>query len=438
MTASIPPKEKRYGLAGARILAAHLPPLDARPDRDGFVKADLLIDEGRIAAIAPEGAGFGDAPYLPLAGRIALPLFVDAHTHLDKGHIWRRAPNPSGDFAGALGAVGADRAANWSAADVAARMEFGLASAYAHGTRAIRTHIDSVGPVIRSSWPVVGAARERWAGRIELQASPLFGVDFALDPQHMADIEAMVEAHGSKLLGAVTYMVPALAQGLEILFELAERKGWDLDFHVDETHDPEARSLRIIAETALRRRFGGRILVGHCCSLARKPDDHREATIEKVAEAGLSVVSLPMCNLFLQDRHPGRTPRWRGVTALHELRAAGVNVMIASDNTRDAFYAYGDLDMLEVWREGLRILHLDYPFADWAGVVRAFPANALGVEGGGFAVGAPADLILTEARDFTELMSRPQSDRTVLRNGVALTERPPPHSQLDRLEGLAP
>ena len=35
--------------------------------------------------------------------------------------------------------------------------------------------------------------------------------------------------------------------------------------------------------------------------------------------------------------------------------------MIASDNTRDPFYPYGDLDMMEVWREGVRILHLDYP-----------------------------------------------------------------------------
>ena len=76
-----------------------------------------------------------------------------------------------------------------------------------------------------------------------------------------------------------------------------------------------------------------------------------------------------MCNMFLQDRSAGRTPRWRGVTALHELKAAGVATMIASDNTRDPFYAYGDNDMLEVWREGVRILHLDYPYADWADAI---------------------------------------------------------------------
>ena len=159
-------------------------------------------------------------------------------------------------------------------------------------------------------------------------------------------------------------------------------------------------------------------------------------TIEAVARAGISVVSLPMCNMFLQDRHAGRTPRWRGVTALHELRAAGVNVMIASDNTRDPFYAYGDLDMMEVWREGVRILHLDYPVADWAPVVFDAPARAIGVAAPVFRVGAPADMILTRARDFTELFARPQSDRAVLRAGAVLAARAPDYSELDALEGL--
>ncbi len=219
---------------------------------------------------------------------------------------------------------------------------------------------------------------------------------------------------------------------------LAERKGWELDFHVDETHDPTARSLKLIAEMAIERRFAGRILVGHCCSLAQHDDDERKRTIEAVARAGLSVVSLPMCNMFLQDRRSGRTPRWRGVTALHELKDAGVNVMIASDNTRDPFYPFGDLDMMEVWREGVRILHLDYPFADWAPAVSSAPARAMGLDLGYMRAGDPADMILTRARDFTELLSRPQSDRIVLRDGEASGAKPPDYAELDTLEGLSP
>ena len=67
------------------------------------------------------------------------------------------------------------------------------------GRGAIRTHIDSVGPQTAISWPVFAEARERWRGRIDLQASPLFGIDFAFDEAHMRDVEAMVDAHGSRL-----------------------------------------------------------------------------------------------------------------------------------------------------------------------------------------------------------------------------------------------
>ncbi len=143
------------------------------------------------------------------------------------------------------------------------------------------------------------------ARKIELQAAPLFSIDFASDAAHMADVEAMLDAHGTGILGAVTTMIPRLSEGLGVLFALAERKGWELDFHVDETADPAARSLKFIAEMAIERRFGGRILVGHCCSLARQDDDERRRTIDAVARAGISVVSLPMCNMFLQDRQAG-------------------------------------------------------------------------------------------------------------------------------------
>ncbi len=140
---------------------------------------------------------------------------------------------------------------------------------------------------------------------------------------------------------------------------VAAAEGFDLDFHVDESASPDARSLERIADALLRHRFSGRP-AGHCCSLALMEDDERARVIDKLAEASLNVVSLPMCNLYLQDRQSGRTPRWRGVAPLHELDAAGVSTMVASDNTRDPFYAYGDLDAVEVFREATRILHFDH------------------------------------------------------------------------------
>lgn len=406
-------------------------------DRDGLALLDIAVEAGRIASILPAGTeGLHDGPVVDLDGGIVLPRLVDCHVHLDKGHIWPRRRNPDGSFMGALNSVMADREANWSAPDVRARMEFGLRCAFAHGTAALRTHIDSLGKQIGISWPVLAELRAEWAGRIAIQASPLFGIQFALDQTHIRDVVAAVKAHGDGLFGCVSYMIPELDEALDIVFRTAIENGFDLDFHVDETNDPAARSLEHIADAAIRHRFSGKILAGHCCSLALQEPEVEARIIAKVRAAGIAVVSLPMCNMYLQDRAPGRTPRWRGITALHELKAAGVPVTIASDNTRDPFYAYGDLDLIEVMREGTRILQLDHADSDWANAVARTPATIMGLEGRAvLAAGGPADLILTRARDWTEFFARPQADRSVLVEGRAIDTTLPDHRELDHLMG---
>lgn len=429
------PVASPYRLASLRAPAALVDAPALAADREGFALIDLVIADGRIASVLPAGSTSPDEePAFDMRGGIAFPRFVEAHTHLDKGHIWPRRPNPDGTFMGALTSVMADREANWNAADVRARMEFALKCAFAHGTGAIRTHIDSVGPQIDISWPVFAELRAGWAGRIELQGTPLFGIDHAVDPGHMRSVLAAVKRYGSNILGCVTYMGPNLKPGLDIMFRAAIENGFDLDFHVDETNDPAALSLEAIAEAALAHGFVGRILCGHCCSLALQSPQAEARVIDKVAHAGIAVVSLPMCNMYLQDRLRGRTPRWRGVTLLHEMKAAGIPVMVASDNTRDPFYAYGDLDMLEVLREATRILQLDHGDGDWPAAITTTPASVMRLaDPRRIAAGAPADLVLTRARSLTELHARPQSDRRVLIGGKAVEAKLPDYSELDHL-----
>jgi cytosine deaminase len=154
-----------------------------------------------------------------------------------------------------------------------------------------------------------------------------------------------------------------------------------------------------------------------------------------VAEAGLSVVSLPLCNLYLQDRRTDRTtPRWRGVTLLHEMKARSIPVCIASDNTRDPFHAYGDLDMLEVYRAATRILHLDHPVGDWPRAVAATPASIMRLQNfGSLRAGESADFVVFRGRNWTELLSRPESDRIVVRGGRAIERALPDYAELDDL-----
>ncbi|QBF30684.1 cytosine deaminase [Thalassococcus sp. S3] len=389
-----------------------------------LIRTDLSIAEGRIAEPQPLA--------IDMNGAMAFPAFIDMHVHLDKGHIWGRAPNPDGTFTGAIETVGADRQAHWSAEDVRRRMEFSLRCAYAHGTRAVRTHLDSIPPQDDITWPVFRELRAAWAGRVDLQAACLIGCDgFSEDGAFVHTADLVAESGG--VLGMVTYPVPDLRERLTGFFRMAEARGLSADFHVDETMDPEAESLRLIAEVALETGFARPVVVGHCCSLSTQDEARAMETLDLVARAGLHVVSLPLCNLYLQDRHAGRTPRGRGITLVHEMKERGINVSFASDNTRDPFYAYGDMDMLEVMREATRIGHLDHSAPDWSHAFLTNPARACGFDAPSLAVGAPADLVICKARSWTELFARPQADRIVLREGEPIDRTLPDYAELDDL-----
>jgi cytosine deaminase len=389
-----------------------------------LIRTAITIDGDRI--------GEGECVAVDMGGAMLLPAFIDMHTHLDKGHIWPRSPNPDGTFMGALNTVGADRQARWTAADVAARMEFSLQSAYAHGTRAIRTHLDAIPPQDAISFPVFSEMRRAWKGRIDLQAACLIGAgDFSTDGPFRRTADIVAE-HGG-ILGMVTYPLPDVKQRILDFLHMASERGLSADFHVDETGDPASNTLRLISEAVLDTGFDKSVVVGHCCSVSMMDEAEALSTLDLVAKAGLHVVSLPMCNLYLQDRVAGRTPRWRGITMVHEMKARGISVSFASDNTRDPFYAYGDMDMVEVLREATRIGHLDHSGTDWVLSVLTSPARACGFQPPSLAAGAPADLVLFRARSWTEFFARPQSDRIVIRGGRQIDRQLPDYADLDPL-----
>ncbi len=437
-----PPAAPRHALRNVRapgVLVRGPRSAALAADATGLVTVDVLIDGGRIAAIEP--AGTLPAELGPdLDASMLLPGLIDCHTHLDKGHIWPRKANPTGDVPGASRATAEDRTVRWNADDVRRRMTFALETAYAHGVVAIRTHLDSLAPQASISFPVFREMRERWAGRIELQASSIAPLDIFLGDEGAA-LADIVAASGGRL-GAVTRfarhpddpMPPELDDALARVFRLAIERGLDLDLHVDESSDPRSRTLIRVARSALRERFRGRILCGHCTALALQTDEFIEETIAACRDAGIDVVSLPTVNLYLQDRSAApRTPRWRGVTVLHEMKSRGLRVAVAGDNCRDPFHAYGDHDMLDTFVQAVKILHLDHPLDDWIRAATETPAAIMGIDRGAIAAGGPADLVVLRARSYSEMLSRSQWDRAVLRGGRAIDTTLPDYRQLDDL-----
>ncbi|NJO44523.1 MAG: cytosine deaminase [Oscillatoriales cyanobacterium RM2_1_1] len=435
---------------GARAIA---PP----PNLESLVLLDVEIQSGWITQVVPAAAvETGPIPFVDLQHRQIWPCFVDMHTHLDKGHIWQRSPNPDGTFQSAIATVQQDIETYWDSADLYQRMEFGLKCSYVHGTKALRTHLDSPERIGELNWDVFKTLQEEWGDRLMLQAVSLVTLDYYLTPAGEKLADRVAELGG--VLGGVAYMNPNLDSQLEHLLQLAQDRGLALDLHTDETGDPDSKTLHQVAQKAIQAQFPHQITCGHCCSLALQSPEFVHETLALVKEAGIGIVSLPTCNLYLQDRQLvqnsksdpkldprpdsqkpslqpySRTPRWRGITLIHELRNCEIPVAIASDNCRDPFYSFGDHDGLETFIMAVRIAHLDQPYGDWPELITQVPAQLMGLHGVG-QIGAqvPADLIIFEGRSFSELLSRPCASRTVIRDGSMVTGSLPSYTELDNL-----
>jgi cytosine deaminase len=377
----------------------------------GLRHGTLILRAGRVA-------GMTDSPPPDLrqvagCGRILLPRLTDPHVHLDKCHTAHRLPAIGGDLMAAIAAQARDKAL-WTEADIRARAEQGLAELFAAGCGRVRTHIDwgtetdpSAPP---PAWPVLRDLARDWAGRIDLQLSALVDVPVLADPSTAQAVAGHIARDGG-VLGLFLSLQKERALAVEAAFDMAERFGLMLDFHVDEGLSPDLDGLGLIADAALRRGHRGSVLCGHASSLANLSGAPLAALLDRVARAGLCVVSLPTTNLYLQGRAAGQTPDRRGITRLHELAAAGVTVALGNDNVRDAFFPLGHHDPLALLALAVPALHLDPPFGRWLPLVSTDAARAMGAEPVFIDRASLADLMLAEAGDTAGLLSAPARAR---------------------------
>ena len=220
-------------------------------------------------------------------------------------------------------------------------------------------------------------------------------------------------------MGAFVYRNEGLRAKLEQVFALAQQHGLALDFHVDEGLDVDATALADIADLTMTFGMQGRVVCGHACSLSVQDAAQAQATLARCAQAGIHLVALPTTNLYLQGAWTA-TPVERGITRVLEARAAGVSLSLATDNVQDAFYPYGNYDLLATWGLGVQVAHLA-PALDWLDTITTAPAVALGLAWDGrIAPGCPADLVQLHQADEYALVGAGTVARTVIRAGQVI------------------
>ncbi len=413
--------------------AGHLPAADA----EGLLSVQVEHRDGRITALRPWSGAPGPLP-------LAFTPLVEPHAHLDKAYS-AVEPGPDGSLPPPPGSMAEALAANLremearTAERVRRRAQQALERAWRHGLRAVRSHVDSLGAAAGPAWDELDALRAAWADRIELQLVALVPLHHWRTPEGAA-LAARVGARGGWLGGVVGDPYPsgpADRLGLRALLELAERHGCGIDLHIDESARRPGQGVAQLCAVLEQGRGSVPITCSHASSLSLMPDGALRRLADRLAAQEVSVVALPLTNLWLLGRRSGATPSLRPQAPVRQLQQAGVTVAVGGDNVQDSWFPGGDHDPLELLRFSAVATHLlpwrRQGLAPFCGDA----ARLLGLGWDGvLRPGAPADLLVLGAGSWPELLARtPQ--RRVLRGGHWL---PPPEAEASSplLAGLAP
>lgn len=377
-------------------------------------RGDVLIgSDGRVRTADP-GSGAGsrsvsdDGLDLDLTGWVVLPSAVEPHAHLDKAFSWAGIAPRYGDLLAAIGSWRA-YAATMDSADVRRRARAALLRYLAAGYTAVRTHVDThpEGDPLRGVRALV-ELREEFAGVLDLQVCLLSGT---LAPTGV--LRDAIDA-GVDVLGGCPHLAQDPVAETTRLLDLAEQTGLDVDLHTDEQLGADVLWILELARQVRDRGFAGRVAASHCVSLGSLAPRELARVVDAVAAAGMSVVTLPITNLYLQGREsPAPVPR--GITAVRALLAAGVNVPAGADNVRDPFNPMGRTDPFETTSLLVTAAHLDADAALRA--VTSAGRSALGLPAAGTDPGQVADLVAVRAQDLTDVLAGAGTSRIVLRRG---------------------
>jgi len=378
---------------------------------------DIRIDAaGVIDSITAAGSGLGGSPAdddIDLSGLLLLPAPVEPHAHLDKAFLAEVVENPTGDLVGAVQAM-RENQDKLVIPDIVERSERAARWMATNGFVAVRTHADlNVGNGLTSVEALV-ELRERVADVIDVQIVGLSGWPIVgpIGAEQRALTRAAIDA-GIDVVGGCPHLEHlgggdgTIEEATDAVFELAAEANLSIDFHADETLDPTVNGLAHIAKRVLEG-FDQPVTASHCVSLDQMDEPNRRATIASVAEAGLSIVTLPHTNLFLQGR--GCSPMPRGLTAVTELLDAGVNVAAGADNLQDPFNPVGRACPFETAGLAIMASHR-LPHDAWH-MVSAASAEVIN-RPSGINVGRRTDVIAVEAATAREAIAngRPPTHR---------------------------
>jgi cytosine/creatinine deaminase len=380
---------------------------------------DIAMEKDKIAAVQPKIAEKGRRE-IDAAGSLVLPGLFNLHFHADKcllGEIMR--PNVSGTLPEAI-EITNEFKRNYDPEEVASRAIRALEAGVKNGTSFFRLFSDvgTIGGLHAARGLLLAREKMQRYCDIQVVAFPQEGI--VRDP---GAAELMEEAmrEGCNIVGGLPwyeYTDADAREHIDICFEIAKRHDRDIHMLVDDTDDPNSRSLEYLAVKTMREGFQGRVAASHCGAMGSYNDVYAAKIVDMVATAGITISVNAHINLVCSARID-REPRRRGIARVKELLARGANVVSSQDDVNDPYYPFGKPDPLECVSYIAHVAQLTLPheLEQAVSMVTDNAAKAARVTDYGIAPGKPADLVVVGAPSVHEAIRLQPPRRHVFKNG---------------------
>ena len=363
--------------------------------REGDGPLDILIDDGKIAAIGKALQTMGEE--LDLAGKLATPGMVETHIHLDKACILDRcAPEPETGPTNHAARV-AEAKRGFTVEDVHERASRTLEKCIMNGATRMRTHVEIDPPAgLISLEGVMQAAKDyAWAIDVEVCAFPQEGLTQVADTD-----DFLVEAldRGARCIGAAPGYDTDHNGQIDRIFELAREYDIDIDMHLDFGNTSDDMDVHYVCDLTEKFGYGGRVAVGHVTKMSMAPPDQIVAITKRLVDTGVALTVLPATDLFLMGRDQDHGVR-RGVLPAHRLIPHGVTCSLSSNNILNPFTPFGDGSLIRMANMYANIAQASKPseIRDCFEMASVQSAKLLRRDDYGIAVGNPADIVIFDA-----------------------------------------
>lgn len=392
--------------------------INAKTRTSGRETVEIGIRKGKIADIG-SGLSRDAAQTIDAKGYLVTESFVNGHLHLDKVFTLEMAGQAAlgeyhtGGMGGAMTAI--ERAADFKACYdeswIIENVRKVCDSALKHGNTHIRAFAD-VDPKARlEGVKALLKAREEYKGRVELQvvAFPQDGV--IREPGTEALIRQAAEM-GADVIGGIPWMEYTKEQErshVDSMCALAKKFNKNISMLLDDVGDPEERTLEMLCEKSIEMGWQGRVTAQHCRAMALYNENYFRKLVALMKQAGIGLVS---------DPHTGPLH-----ARVRDLLDAGIPVALGQDDVADAYYPFGECNMLQVAFLASHLLWMT-TFDDMErlyDMVTTMAAKVLGIHGHELAVGGNADLVILDEEDVYHAIWHHRPPVYVIKDGVDVT-----------------